>query len=265
MGNPLLSRISVHDIESFFTSKAQECNSWALLKYYVTLKSIFNTAKRWEYITVNPFSKIPKPRPAEQTPVYFTHADFTKLLRAIDDSDFKELVLFALMSGMRQSEIVHLTWSQIHFEKRLIQIRNTECFTTKSGKNRNVPIGEELLILLEMKYQNTMEKHSYIFQRNGKPYRHEYVSKKLKQYIRKTELDDRLHFHSLRHSFITWALERGASLHQVSKVAGHSSTAITEKVYGHIKAIHVLLTFFYQETFHWQVAVPQTPKSPYNP
>jgi site-specific recombinase XerD len=62
-----------------------------------------------------------------------------------------------------------------------------------------------------------------------------WVSHKFKYYVYEARFsDDRLHFHSLRHTFASWLVQDGVSLYEVQKLLGHSSIAVTQ-VYSHLQ------------------------------
>jgi len=61
-----------------------------------------------------------------------------------------------------------------------------------------------------------------------------YVSHKLKDYIRIAKLNEKLHFHSLRHTFASWLAQDGVSLYELQRLLGHSDIAVTE-VYSHLQ------------------------------
>jgi site-specific recombinase XerD len=90
--------------------------------------------------------------------------------------------------------------------------------------------------------------HSLIFNNNGKRWRAEYISKKFKRYVRATRLNERLHFHSLRHTFCSWLAEANVSLYAISKLAGHSQTKTTE-IYAHLQSdsMHGLINDAFDE------------------
>jgi site-specific recombinase XerD len=80
---------------------------------------------------------------------------------------------------------------------------------------------------------NFSKPDSFVFSKsNGFPFRKEYVSKKFKNIIRKAGLAESIHFHTLRHSFVTNLIDRGAPINTVRDLAGHSSLAVTE-IYCH--------------------------------
>jgi site-specific recombinase XerD len=52
--------------------------------------------------------------------------------------------------------------------------------------------------------------------------------------LRAAGLDEKIHFHSLRHTFASWLIQKDVPLYQVSKLLGHSSIAVTE-IYSHLR------------------------------
>lgn len=150
----------------------------------------------------------------------------------IDDQDFKDLVKCALLTGMRQGEILTLRWDAIDFERKVVTVRNTVLFITKNKRQRLVPMRQLLWALLLKRRQN--RGGDYVFSRDGKVLPADYVTKRFKFYIRKAGLDDHLHFHSLRHTFASWLVREGAPIYEVQRLLGHSSTKVTE-MYAHLR------------------------------
>ncbi|MDP2207302.1 MAG: site-specific integrase [Bacteroidota bacterium] len=225
-----LNQISIKDIESFLSQKKLEASEWTARKYFISLSSAFERARLWNYLEVNPFRKVEKPKTPELIPLFLTKQDFNLLLTAIVENDFRELVIIAAYTGLRLGELLSLEWSDIDFKKRVLQVRNKETFTTKSGRNRLLPMAEVVYHTLMQRKESLTSEHSLIF--NSKP---QYVTKKFKRYVRASGLNERLHFHSLRHTFCSWLAEAGVSLYAISKLAGHSQTKTTE-IYAHLQS-----------------------------
>ncbi len=73
-----------------------------------------------------------------------------------------------------------------------------------------------------------------MFTLNDKPLFRGWVQHLFKRYVRDLKLPERLHFHSLRHTFASWLVQDGATLYEVQKLLGHSSAKVTE-VYSHLQ------------------------------
>ena len=148
----------------------------------------------------------------------------------------KNLIIFALLTGCRLNEICNVQWKDINFQESILNISNKDNFKTKSGKQRKIPISDELLKLLyEMIEQKPNENvlslynpDNYIFSiRYGARLNIEYVSKAFKKILRRCNFPERYHFHCLRHTFITNLIKSGVNINYVKEIAGHSGIQTT--------------------------------------
>jgi integrase/recombinase XerD len=233
-GNKPLNSIGVREIEHFLSVKKREASEWTARKYYGSLAAAFQKAVHWEHIKVNPFKKVKKPKPPESFPLYFSEIEFNVLLSIMNERDFRELCLSALLSGLRLGEILSLRWKDVDSVDKIILVRNSEMFTTKSRKNRAVPISEELYKLLMERKENIRNESDFVFHDiKGNQLKEKTVSQKFKKYVRRASLNDKLHFHSLRHSFATHLVKKNVPLFAIQKLLGHSTSKTTE-VYSHL-------------------------------
>ena len=240
-GNKMLNTIGIRDIEHFLSTKKVEASEWTARKYYISLSSAFTKAVQWDCLTENPFKKVSKPKVREVQPAYFTADDFRLFLSVIADKDFRELCIAGLLTGLRLGELLALKWGDVDFNSKVIQVRNSETFTTKTKKNRTVPINEELYRLLRDRKDNVkFECENVFYSEEGKRLKEGTISQRFKRYVRRSGLNDRLHFHSLRHSFASALVSCGVPLYAVSKLLGHSTIKTTE-IYSHLspQQLHV--------------------------
>ena len=149
-GDHPLTSYGIREIERFLARKKLEASEWTARKYYISLRSAFEKAVQWGYLAENPFRKVRKPQVRELQPAYFTEQDFRMLLSVIPerDQDFRDLCIVALLTGLRLGELLSLQWADVDLGARMILIRNSETFTTKTKKNRSVPMSEELCKVL---------------------------------------------------------------------------------------------------------------------
>lgn len=103
---------------------------------------------------------------------------------------------------------------------------------TKSKKIRTVPLSVKALQILNSREQ--FRKNEFIFTQEGEGITQKFISKKFKSYVIKSKINSGLHFHSLRHTFASWLVQRGVSIYEVSKLLGHSDIKVTE-IYAHLK------------------------------
>jgi integrase len=204
------------------------------------LKSAFSTALRWKLISENPCRDVPFAQVPDQAPIFITPADFGKLIQAISETWLKELVIFAVLTGLRRGEILNLRWLDVDMERGIINIQSSPRFKTKHGKRRTIPLNSTALEILRKKMEHPGGE--YVFTLDGARISGDWVSHLFKRYVRNAELaDDRIHFHSIRHSFASWLVQGGATLYEVQKLLGHSSSKVTE-VYSHLQPEHLHAT-----------------------
>ncbi len=201
IGDISLHQVTIRDVEKILATKTKDASEWRARCVYICLRSVFETAKRWNLITENPFVKVAKPKTKEISPVYFSSEEFSIFIETINDQDFRELVIMAFLTGMRLSELSSLEWSDIDITCKVIFVQNKESFSIKTKRNRIVPMCDILSTMLEERLSKAKSETSLVFHLNGSKLSKDYISKKIKTYVKETELDQRLHFHSLRHSF----------------------------------------------------------------
>lgn len=199
------------------------------------LRAAMYTALRWKLIQQNPFAKIQFVPIPEATPTYFSKEAFQTLMKSISEPWLREIIIIGTLTGMRRGEIVNLQWEDIDVRNRIISIQSSPTFKTKNGKRRLIPMNDLVYTLLRNK-AGEREVTGYIFTMDGRRFLDDFVSKKLKKYVRRMfGADCKLHFHSLRHTFATWLVQGGVNIYEVQKLLGHSSVKVTE-VYSHLAA-----------------------------
>lgn len=135
-------------------------------------------------------------------------------------------VIIALNTGMRRGEVFGLEWDDVDLLKGTITVRRSYDGPTKNGKSRIIPISPDLSrILLEINFKNA---DNYIG--NEKIVRKFNPNPKLQAMCKEAEIPV-IHFHSLRHTFATLALESGQSPKLVSETLGHSNVSTTLDLY----------------------------------
>ena len=87
------------------------------------LHQAFNYAVNNGYLVSNPCKGIKRFKLPEKQPLFYTKEDFQKLLDAIDNEDLRDLVLFAVNTGMRQMELITLEWRKINFDVKIFNIK----------------------------------------------------------------------------------------------------------------------------------------------
>jgi integrase len=151
---------------------------------------------------------------------WLTQEEITRLLEACAKSKNKELrttVIVALNTGLRLGELMELTWERVDLSRGVIRLE-----MTKSGRRREVPLNSESYDALV-----TLNPRA-----SGRVFKTKSVRKAYENAVTDAKLDD-VNFHTLRHTFGSWAVMRGVSLNELQELLGHSSLAMTMR-YAHL-------------------------------
>jgi integrase len=231
VGDLLLSEVTPRTIEEFIRAKHRSVTDATVRTYFTHLSAAFETGRQWHHIATNPFKEAKKPGVAEAVPVFLTEEEFNRLLANVVDGQLRDVFIAAALTGLRLGELLALQWSDIDFSGKTILIQSKAFFKTKSRRIRRIAITDQLSDVLLQRREGSQS--SYVFQKEERRLRGEWVSKSFKAAVRKAGLDERLHFHSMRHAYASWLVQKGASLYEVQKLLGHSSIAVTQ-IYAHL-------------------------------
>ena len=232
-GDIALSKLTYHQLDQFMsiTFKRTQHGAWT---NYRALKSAFNKAVNWDYLTDNPFTKIKLPKIVESTPLFIDESEFNLIVTNAECRDLKDIFVTAMNSGLRLGELTTLKWSSVNLRGRTLVVQNYASFRTKNKKSRIIPLNNTLFQLLQNRLPKIIDikLDDYLFAKYPRvPYSIEYVSKSFKRIVRKLGLNEKYHFHLLRVSFGSHLLQRGIPISTISKLLGHSSISVTEKHY----------------------------------
>jgi integrase len=114
----------------------------------IALKAIFNVAVKWGYLRQNPARGVKALREIKgKTPRFLSKKEINILLKHAPP-DFKPILQTFLYTGLRKAELVNLEWSDINFNRNVIQVRAKEHWQPKSNE-REIPLHPELKKVLK--------------------------------------------------------------------------------------------------------------------
>jgi len=235
-----LSKLTVRSLDQFFTELFQETKYGASL-YYRALHAAFNKAIVWNYLESNPLAGIKLPKIPVKLPAFVTQQDLRLIIEKTPTQDLKDIFIFGFYSGCRLSEILNIRWKSISLKDRTIKVANTSTFTTKSRKERVIPICDILYDTLSKRIPNVLSINhdEYVFNKmRGVPYLPNYVSNNFRKAVRKANVNQGLHMHSLRHGFCSHLAQQNVSLYIIKELAGHASIS-TSQIYSHLQQEHL--------------------------
>lgn len=229
--NIQLSEITSQLVEKYLQHKCK-VSLYTAQKHLAYLRSAFNKAVNDKYLLTNPCGNINNFKIPERQPLFFDENSLQILLRVIDNRDIKDIVIFAVKTGLRLSELITLEWNQINFKDKYLILDNIKN-TTKSKKVRTIPLNITAMQILIEREQN--RNSDLVFTYNSEKYKPEFLSKRFKKYVIKAGLNPKLKWHSLRHTFASLLVQKGVSIYHISKLLGHANVETTE-IYSHLRA-----------------------------
>ena len=207
-------------------------------RYLATLSHMFATAMReWRLIDRNPVAEISKKKEARGRARFLRDEEREALLAACTRSAWpalQALVLLAISTGARRSELIHLQWSDIYLDspspQAIIQ-------TSKNGDPRRLPLVGKALESLRTLHSANAGAHRFVFpypSGSDKPYvafdAHWYAA------LAKAGIAD-FRFHDLRHTCASYLAAQGSSLLEIADVLGHRTMAMVKR-YSHLAEGH---------------------------
>jgi len=221
----LLNEISQMNIEEYIRIRCQDVKPTTVNIELRVLKSMFNTAVNWNLISTNPLKKVKQLRINQNIPKMFTHNEIELIMNTISPVWLKNIVTLALNTGMRRNELINLHWADVNMINKYLIVRNTESFTTKSKSERVIPLNQNSLDVL----RNIHSRSDYVFLNcNSQKIYPNYLSQCFRDLLVKLNIRNDRSFHSLRHTFASWLVQKGVSIYEVSKLLGHSDIKVTE-------------------------------------
>ena len=229
-----LDNITTKNIDDFISTVYSK-SKFAASMYHRTLKAAFNKALIWNYIQHNPFNKIKTPKVTKSFPVYLSEAELILILNKTEDQLLKNIIITAFYSGMRLNEILNVQWDWINLTQNIITIKNSATFKTKNKRERIIPIHPKVQAIFQtyLPLGNTLKNNLIFYRKKNIKLNDEFISKQFKAVVRSAGLNDNIHFHSLRHSFASNLVQRGANLYIVKELLGHENIKTTQ-VYSHL-------------------------------
>ena len=230
MGNPDLHEITLENIQNYLIFK-RKVSVYTAQKHLAYLRSSFNFALKNKYILCNHFSEIPNYRIPEKKPKFIKSEEYKILLDSIDEKWFRDIIEIAYYTGMRQMEILNLTWDDIDFDSEQIVISN-RVVLSKSKRIRILPMSNAVKKILLSIYR--CQTNLLVFQYERRAIKPDHISKKFKKQVKRLNINPSINFHSLRHTFASRLVQKGVSIYHVSKLLGHASVTTTQ-IYAHLR------------------------------
>ena len=245
--------IEKKSVEEFLYQEAKKKTATTQARRLSGLKSFFNYLIFESYRENNPADLFEAPKLGRKLPEVLTVKEIEQLLEQIDLSHpqghrNRAIIETLYGSGLRVSELVELTLSNVFFKENIIRVFG------KGGKHRLVPIGAYAKKYLEIYIDeiralqkiDSKSEDVVFLNRNGKKLTRMMIFTIIKALLPKANIKKNISPHSFRHSFATHLLENGADLRTIQTLLGHESITTTE-IYTHLDTKHLKKTL---ERYH---------------
>lgn len=208
----------------------------ATVNRYMACLSIVCTiaTNEWGWLEENPVKKVKKKKEPKGRIRFLSNEEQKAILDECKNSNNTYLyivVMIALTTGGRYSEIMNLKWDNVDLKQRKIYFMDT-----KNGENRAVHIVAPLLELLNEHAKVRRIDTDYLFPRaDGKK------PLEMRKFWIKALKDSNVknfHFHDLRHTAASNLAMNGATLLELSQILGHKTLAMVKR-YSHLTDNHI--------------------------
>ncbi len=200
------------------------------------LRSFFRFLTRESYLKSNPILMLSSPKLEKHLPSFMTEEEVAKVIEAAfpkDDKDERILRDRAILetfysSGLRISELVAMDLGTVDFISGIIKVMG------KGKKERVVPVGDMAMKAIRRYLDARKKKNEAIFlNKNGRRITTRGVRDIVEKYLKSAGIARGVSPHTLRHSFATHLLNRGADLRTVQELLGHANLSTTQ-IYTHL-------------------------------
>lgn len=253
LGAVPLSELRPHMVQQFINDL--ELSPASVRLAYKVLHQALERAVKLSYIPRNPAAECELPR-LEQKEIHpLDDGQAAALLRAVRGGRLERLVSVALFTGLRQSELLGLTWDCIDFKKGTLAITKQLArpehraesglfISPKNGKSRTISPAPFVMKVLREQRRRQAEMqlqagplwenpHGLVFtDQVGRPLAQETVGRDYAAAVKAAGLTG-IRFHDLRHTYAVNAIRAGDDIKTIQGNLGHASAGFTLDRYGH--------------------------------
>ena len=244
-----MNEVERNDIRDYMVfQKERALSSNSISRSLVAIKVLHRFLVREKYIKEDITSVLDSPKLWKHLPETLSLTEIEEMVKKPNVRNWlglRDKAVLELMyaSGLRVSELVNLSIDNVNLEVGFLR-----CIG-KGNKERIVPVGKQAQNAVEkylLKSRTRLKKpgspNALFLSRLGKKISRQSFWKMIKKYARLAGIKKDITPHTLRHSFATHLLERGADLRVVQEMLGHADISTTQ-IYTHInkerlKSIH---------------------------
>ncbi len=217
----------------------------SIARKLASLRSFYKFAQRQQIANSNPAKPLRNPRASRTLPHFLTADEVKRLLNSpsrVDPAGIRDRAILETIysAGLRVSEVVGLNDDDLDFAEGTMRIRG------KGRKERIGALGRFAISAIQAYHSVRTASVKTPIGRGQPTFRNRFgdrlttrsVGRMLEKYIKQSDLDARTTPHTLRHSFATHLLDRGADIRSVQEMLGHKSL-VTTQIYTHVSSTNL--------------------------
>jgi integrase len=199
--------------------------------YYREVKTMLLWAEDYEVCDL-PVKHFPPMRHTPPRTLRFTDEEITKLLACIPECDFRDMLLFGLMTGLRPNEMRTLKKSEIMDDGHghsyvLIEVHKTSR-SARDPQPRTVPLTKEACEIVKRQCAANPKSEFVFLNEAATPYDSAGFRHKLERWCRRAKIDRKPPY-ALRHTFASMQADGDTNMVALGQLMGHSSTRTTAR------------------------------------
>lgn len=229
-----IKEIESSDIKDFLKDRNDKEKTTTIAHNLTVIKNFHTYLLRQNLVKTDVSEFIERPKLRKSLPKTLSVEDIDKLLDIPLNTafDYRNKAMLELMygTGLRVSEIVNLNVTDIDLTNCIIRIMG------KGNKEREVPLGEYCIYYLNLYLEKRREmlkgrtSNKLFLNNHGQGMTRQGFFKNLKNILKEKDLNKEVSPHTLRHSFATHLINRGADLRSIQEMLGHADISTT-KIY----------------------------------
>lgn len=257
IGHYPLQKVSPPLLQQFLNHSLKKLSPKSVKNLNGVLHRCFSQAIRCGYMRSNPCNGVVLPRVEKKEIHVIPGSKIREFLEIIKTDVFGNLYFVDLFTGMRQGEIIGLTWDCVDFDRGIIRIEKQlrkdhglagaqyGFSATKTGQKRVIRPADEVLTVLHaekaIQARNALQHGASFCNAMNLVFTDEFgghlkshtVYSHLKKLLTQIGLGT-IRFHDLRHTYATLSIQNGDDIKTVSRNLGHATTAFTLDQYAHV-------------------------------
>jgi integrase len=254
LGSVRLEQLSPQMVQKLYAQKLQAgLSSKTIRDIHGVLHRALQTAVDWKMLAWNVCDVVKPPRLVRSKRKALSLEEVQRLLEAARGHRLELVIILALVTGMRRGELLALTWADIDWKARIIDVCKTVEYFPHVGyvvdepkteaSKRQIILPAFAMELLERHraeqekakqvHSSTWEDHDLVFpNQHGGYLSPRYVEKTFGRLAKAAGL--RVTFHCLRHSASTLLRSMGVDIKAIQAMLGHASMQVTTEIYSHV-------------------------------